>query len=149
MLGKREPDIYGSQSLDDIARTVEDTISLDLRDGDASADKFKMKLVTRQTNSEAELITWFNKIFQDVQDTAGIIINPGAFTHYSYGLRDAIAMFISTHLPIVEVHISNPHRREDFRHLSVISPVVTGTIAGFGIFGYKLAADYIRQLQNA
>ncbi|MDR2082602.1 MAG: 3-dehydroquinate dehydratase [Candidatus Ancillula trichonymphae] len=150
MLGKREPGIYGSRSLDDVVLAVERAILKrpQLEEQGTRADQCSVKLVHRQTNSEAELISWFQEIFQDVQNTAGVIINPGAFTHYSYGLRDAMAMLSSSSAPVVEVHISNPHARENFRHNSVVSPVVTGTIAGLGVVGYELAAEYIRKLQD-
>jgi 3-dehydroquinate dehydratase-2 len=90
----------------------------------------------RQTDDEAELIHWLH----DAVDTATpVILNPAAFTHYSYALRDAAALVTQAGIPLVEVHISNPHAREEFRHTSVISGVATGVIAGFGFQSYQLA----------
>lgn len=121
-LGSREPEIYGSAGLDAIADLVRST-GLD-------AD-------VRQSDDEAELVAW---IHEAVDARRPVILNPAAFTHYSYALRDACAMLRSAEVPLVEVHISNPHSRERFRHTSVISGVATGVIAGFGIDGYRLAA---------
>ena len=88
-----------------------------------------------QTDDEAELIGWLHRA-QD--ERAAVVLNPAAFTHYSYALRDACAMLTT---PLVEVHISNPAAREEFRHTSVVSAVATGTIAGFGVDSYRLALD--------
>ncbi len=90
----------------------------------------------RQTNSEAELIDW---IQQAMEEKAAVVLNPAAFTHYSYALRDACAAFTGMGLHLIEVHISNPHAREQFRQTSVISAVATGVIAGFGHQSYILA----------
>lgn len=121
-LGTREPDVYGHATFDDLRQsclTTGSTLGLDVE--------------VRQTNDESQLIEWLHEA-QD--DGAGVVINPAAFTHYSYALRDACAVVT---MPIVEVHISNPAAREEFRHTSVISGVVTGTIAGFGFDSYRLA----------
>lgn len=121
-LGTREPDVYGHATFDDLRQsclTTGATLGLDVE--------------VRQTNDESQLIEWLHEA-QD--DGAGVVINPAAFTHYSYALRDACAVVT---MPIVEVHISNPAAREEFRHTSVISGVVTGTIAGFGFDSYRLA----------
>jgi 3-dehydroquinate dehydratase-2 len=90
----------------------------------------------KQTDSEAELISWIHEAVDSSQD---VVLNPAAFTHYSYALRDACAMITSAGLKLIEVHISNPHSREEFRHNSVISGVATGVIAGFGHDSYVLA----------
>jgi len=123
-LGSREPDVYGSQDLEAL-RTVlmED-----------AADRATIEL--RQTDDEAELIHWLHEA---VDSSTPVILNPAAFTHYSYGLRDAAALVTKAGIPLIEVHISNPHARETFRHTSVISGVATGVIAGFGFDSYRLA----------
>lgn len=126
-LGTREPDVYGNGTLDDLRdalREVENEVDL------------------RQTNSEAELIGWLHEA---VDSRTPVILNPAAFTHYSYALRDAAALVTGAGLLLVEVHISNPHAREEFRHTSVISGVATGVIAGFGFDSYLLALDVIRR----
>lgn len=125
-LGSREPEIYGSASLLDVQT------ALDELDG--------VTAEVRQTDSEAELISW---IHGAVDTQTPVILNPAAFTHYSYGLRDACAMLQGV-APLIEVHLSNPHTREEFRHTSVISGVATGVIAGFGIRGYCMAAEQLR-----
>jgi 3-dehydroquinate dehydratase-2 len=125
-LGSREPDIYGSASFADLAeQCVTHGGELDLR------------VDVRQTDSEAELIAWLHEA---AERQVPVVLNPAAFTHYSYALRDAVAMRTA---PLVEVHISNPHAREEFRHTSVISAVSSGVIAGFGITSYLLALDAI------
>ncbi|GAB3617464.1 type II 3-dehydroquinate dehydratase [Okibacterium endophyticum] len=126
-LGSREPDVYGSASLDDL-RT-----ELTLASGDVAVD-------VRQTNDEAELIGW---VHEAVDTGADVILNPAAFTHYSYALRDACALVTKAGLRLIEVHISNPHTRETFRHTSVISAVATGVIAGFGFDSYRLALSQL------
>ena len=123
-LGSREPDVYGAQDLSALRallaeRAVEGT-EIDLR----------------QTDDEAELIHWLHEA---VDSATPVILNPAAFTHYSYALSDAVKMVTTAGIPLVEVHISNPHAREEFRHNSVISAVATGTIAGFGFDSYVLA----------
>lgn len=121
-LGSREPEIYGTAGLADIERVVAEA---------------GVEPDVRQTDDEAELVRW---IHEAVDSTTPVILNPAAFTHYSYALRDACAMLSGAGVPLIEVHISNPHARESFRHTSVISGVATGVIAGFGIDGYRLAA---------
>lgn len=128
-LGTREPEVYGTATIDDIAPLVEAAGSLEQR---VEAD-------VRQTDDEAELVRW---IHDAVDARTPVILNPAAFTHYSYALRDACAQLQGV-APLVEVHISNPHAREAFRHTSVISGVATGVIAGFGLAGYGLAAAAI------
>ena len=127
-LGSREPEIYGNATLADVQAL------LDGLDG-IQAD-------VRQTDDEAELIRWIHTC---VDNETPVILNPAAFTHYSYGLRDACAM-LQGKARLIEVHLSNPHARESFRHTSVISGVATGVIAGFGIHGYALAVAAIREL---
>ena len=128
-LGTREPEVYGTATIGDIAPLVDAAGSLEQR---VEAD-------VRQTDDEAELVGW---IHEAVDARTPVILNPAAFTHYSYALRDACAQLQGV-APLVEVHISNPHAREAFRHTSVISGVATGVIAGFGLDGYRLAAAAI------
>jgi 3-dehydroquinate dehydratase-2 len=131
-LGSREPDVYGSGTLADLAAALE---------GEAPPGH---RIDVRQTNDEAELIEW---LYEAVDTASPVILNPAAFTHYSYALRDAAALVTKAGLILVEVHLSNPHTREEFRHTSVISGVATGVIAGFGFTSYLLALDAInRQL---
>jgi 3-dehydroquinate dehydratase-2 len=101
-----------------------------------------LEVEVRQTNDEAELITWLHDA---VDAKSNVVINPAAFTHYSYALRDACAIVTTSGLKLIEVHLSNPHSREEFRHTSVISGVASGVIAGFGIDSYRLA---LSQLSN-
>jgi 3-dehydroquinate dehydratase-2 len=128
-LGSREPVVYGSTTWDQLVESLE-----------AAATEAET-ISVRQTNDESELIEW---IHEALDSRAEVILNPAAFTHYSYALRDAVAMLTGTQLPVVEVHISNPHSREEFRHNSVISGVVTGVIAGFGVESYHLALAALR-----
>jgi 3-dehydroquinate dehydratase-2 len=127
-LGSREPDVYGSGNLEDLRL---------LLDADAPDD---VTIDLRQTDDEAELIGWLHEA---VDSGFPVILNPAAFTHYSYALRDAAALVPKAGLPLVEVHITNPHARETFRHTSVISGVATGVIAGFGFDSYRLALTAI------
>lgn len=121
LLGKREPGIYGAVTLEEINNNL-----LDL------ATQEGVELVIHQSNHEGEIIDWIH----DYRDKiAAVVINPGAFTHYSIAIRDALA---AVDLPIVEVHLSNVYQREQFRHHSVIAPVATGQIAGFGPDSYLL-----------
>ena len=124
MLGAREPDVYGNTSWPELVSHLE-----------ASALTGEL-IQVRQSNSEAEIIEWLHEAFENDFE---VILNPAALTHYSYSLRDAVAMITKKGLPVVEVHISNPHAREEFRHNSVISGVATGVIAGFGVSSYDLA----------
>ena len=121
-LGTREPDVYGTATFADLAAAVT-----------AEAESLGLAADVRQTNDEAELIGWLHEA---ADGKLPVVLNPAAFTHYSYALRDACAMLTA---PLVEVHLSNPAAREEFRHTSVISGVATGTIAGFGIDSYRLA----------
>jgi 3-dehydroquinate dehydratase-2 len=128
-LGSREPDIYGSGTLDDLRATLQ-----------ADAGAFTIDL--RQTDDEAELIHWLHEA---VDTATPVILNPAAFTHYSYALSDAAKLVTSAGLILIEVHLSNPHAREEFRHTSVISAVATGVIAGFGFDSYALALDLVKR----
>lgn len=123
-LGSREPDVYGSQDLSTLRVLLAEQ---------AGADH---EIDLRQTDDEAELIHW---LYEALDTATPVILNPAAFTHYSYALRDAVALVTKAGIPLVEVHISNPHAREEFRHTSVISAVATGVIAGFGFDSYLLA----------
>ena len=122
-LGTREPEVYGTQTLDDIRAIIADEAS-------------GVEVELRQTNDEAELIGWLHEA---VDARTPVILNPAAFTHYSYALRDAVALVTDAGVPVIEVHLSNPHAREAFRHTSVVSGVATGVIAGFGADSYRLA----------
>jgi len=129
-LGSREPDVYGDQDLSALrVRLVEEA-------GDA------IEVDLRQTDDEAELVRWLHEA---VDAATPVILNPAAFTHYSYALRDAAALVTKAGIPLVEVHISNPHAREEFRHRSVISGIATGVIAGFGFDSYVLALEAVRR----
>lgn len=122
-LGSRQPEVYGSLGLDDLRAQL-----------DAASQGATVEV--RHTDDEAELIGWLHEA---VDTGAHVILNPAAFTHYSYALRDAAALVTDAGLILVEVHISNPYAREEFRHTSVISGVATGVIAGFGFDSYLLA----------
>jgi len=127
-LGSREPDVYGSADLDDLRTLL------------TEAAPEGLTIDVRQTDEEAELIHWLHGA---VDEKTPVILNPAAFTHYSYALRDAAALVTKAGLPLIEVHISNPHARETFRHTSVVSAIATGVIAGLGFDSYRLALDYI------
>jgi 3-dehydroquinate dehydratase-2 len=122
-LGSREPEIYGTANLSDLSQIL-------------SSDAPHHDIQVKQTDSEPELMSW---IYEALDGGFPIILNPAAFTHYSYALRDAVAAATSSGLSVIEVHISNPYSREEFRHTSVISAVATGVIAGFGFDSYRLA----------
>lgn len=126
-LGIREKDIYGKQDYDYLLGLLEE-----------KALKIKATIETFQSNCEGEIIDRIQKAYFDKVD--GIIINPGAYTHYSYAIRDALS---SITVPKIEVHISNIHQREEFRHTSVTAAACTGQIAGLGLTGYLLAVDAI------
>jgi 3-dehydroquinate dehydratase-2 len=130
LLGTREPEVYGSETLADILA--------DLRAHAAESD---VTIVDFQSNVEGELI---NRLHEARGNVDAVILNPGAFAHYSYALRDAIA---GTGLVVVEAHLSNIHAREPFRHTSVLAPVCLGVVAGFGRNSYFVALEAIlRQL---
>jgi 3-dehydroquinate dehydratase-2 len=127
-LGSREPDVYGDQDLDALTKLLE-------------AEKIA-DIDLRQTDDEGTLIGWLHEA---ADRKLPVILNPAAFTHYSYALRDAVALVTKDGGTVIEVHISNPHAREEFRHNSVISGVATGVIAGFGFDSYLLALSAIRR----
>jgi 3-dehydroquinate dehydratase-2 len=123
LLGEREPEIYGYESLDDISASLDDV-----------AKEIKVDLSHQQFNSEAELIEEIHRAKKEKIDF--IIFNPGAFTHTSIALRDAL---LGVSIPFIEIHISNVFSREDFRKKSYLSDIAVGVISGHGIFGYELA----------
>ena len=133
MLGTRQPEVYGNRTLADIEK--------DLVEAGAAGNP-SLKVVPVQSNHEGELLDAIHTIGKDAD---GIIINAGALTHYSIALRDALT---SIDTPAIEVHISNIHAREEFRHKSVISAVVIGQIAGLGEDGYHLALEWFRNRIN-
>ncbi|TDD05365.1 MULTISPECIES: type II 3-dehydroquinate dehydratase [Nonomuraea] len=130
-LGVREPDVYGAETFEDLATLCRDT-----------GRELGEHVEVRQTDDEAELIGW---IHEACDGRIPVVLNPAAFTHYSYALRDAIAQRTA---PLVEVHISNPAAREEFRHTSVVAGVATGTIAGFGLQSYVLALHAIAEMKT-
>ncbi len=130
LLGTREPEIYGSETLDDIAGALEDR-----------ARELGLAVDIRQSNHEGHLIDWLHEA--NAEGARAVILNAGAYTHSSIGLHDAIK---AIKVPVIEVHLSNPHSREPFRHNSYVAPVARGTIAGFGALGYQLALDAAARL---
>ncbi|MCQ3811154.1 MAG: type II 3-dehydroquinate dehydratase [Acidimicrobiia bacterium] len=129
LLGDREPEVYGTDTLDDHVGTAANV-----------AERHGLVVEHHQSNDEAALI---DHIHQARGRCEAIIINPGAFTHYSWAIHDALAAFEG---PVVELHLSNPNAREPWRHTSVVSPVATGTIVGFGGHGYELAVEAVARL---
>ncbi|HEY2669999.1 MAG TPA: type II 3-dehydroquinate dehydratase [Rugosimonospora sp.] len=125
-LGIREPTVYGSTNHAELVAEC-------LRAG----KELGLDVEVRQTDAEHEMLGW---LYAAADEQAAVVLNPGAWSHYSYALRDACAMLRA---PLVEVHISNIHAREEFRHHSVISPVATGVICGLGIDGYRLALEHL------
>lgn len=130
MLGTREPEIYGYDTLDDIAERMED-----------SAARAKVEIDFRQSNHEGHLIDWLHEAH--IEGMHAVILNPGGLTHTSVALLDAIK---SIDVPVIEVHLSNPHTREDFRHKSYVGMGARGTIAGFGPMSYMLALEAALEL---
>ena len=125
LLGEREPTLYGHHTLADVeslCRTV--------------TDRQRLELTARQTNAEHEMIGWL----QEARHAAGIVINPGAFCYHSVAILDALKI---CECPVVEVHISNIYRREDWRSRSILAPAATGLITGLGIDGYRLAMEHL------
>lgn len=131
-LGKRQPEIYGSTTLADVEAMVADR-----------AAQLGLEVEFSQSNHEGALI---DRVHAAADAKAGVIINPGGFTHTSVALRDALAE-VADGAGFVEVHISNVHAREEFRHHSYLSPIARGVIAGLGTFGYLAALEYFAQAQ--
>lgn len=129
MLGRREVNFYGSNTYEELREKIAQF-----------ASQIGLEVDIRQTNDEATMISWLHEA---AESKLPVIINPAAFTHYSYAIRDAIVMVESAK---IEVHLSNPLSREEFRHTSVVSGVVDGTISGFGANSYRLALEAIRDL---
>jgi 3-dehydroquinate dehydratase-2 len=125
LLGSREPEIYGRETLDDIARMLTER-----------AGPLDLELDIRQSNHEGHLIDWLHEAA--ATGAKAVILNAGGYTHTSVALRDAVA---AIEVPVIEVHLSNPAAREPFRHASLIAPVAKGSIAGFGARSYMLALD--------
>jgi len=135
MLGVREVNIYGPMKLDDINKNME-----------LAAKQNGFEIDFYQSNHEGDIVDAIQECLSD--GTNGIIINPAALTHYSIAIRDALAAVRSNGIPAVEVHLTNTAAREEFRHKSLVSPVVAGTIAGFGPFSYHLALVAMMQILN-
>jgi 3-dehydroquinate dehydratase-2 len=125
LLGTREPAIYGRATLADVDKLIRD-----------HARDAGVRVECRQSNTEGQLVDWLQKA--EGEGFGGVVFNPGAFTHYSIALRDTVA---AISLPVIEVHLSNVHGREEFRQKSVIAPVARGQIAGFGPLSYLLGLD--------
>ena len=125
LLGLREPQVYGSDTLDDIAGRLEDR-----------ARELELEIDMRQSNHEGHLVDWLHEA--QAHDVRAVLLNAGAFTHTSVALHDAIKAVAT---PVIEVHLSNPHAREAFRHTSLVGQVAKGTIAGFGALSYLLALE--------
>ena len=121
-LGSREPDVYGTATYDELVAACEQV-----------GKELGLEVDVRQTDSESELVGWLHEA---ADARVPVVLNPAAFTHYSYALRDACAMLTA---PLVEVHLTNPAAREEFRHTSVVAGVATGTVTGFGLDSYRLA----------
>ncbi len=132
LLGKRQPEIYGHATLADVEAAVT-----------ALATTLGLAVVFRQSNHEGQLIDW---IHEAREDAAGIVINAGAFTHTSIAILDALK---TCPCPIVEVHVSNVHQRESFRHRSYVSLAATAVMAGFGTHGYELALRHVAKLAGS
>ena len=125
-LGTRQTDVYGLTSYGDLAEMCVTT-----------GKELGLDVEVRQTDAEHEMLAWLH---QAADEQAAVILNPGAWSHYSYAIRDACALLRA---PLVEVHISNIHAREEFRHHSVVSAVATGVICGLGMDGYRLALEHL------
>ncbi|HEX8484255.1 type II 3-dehydroquinate dehydratase [Sphingomonas sp.] len=125
LLGVREPEIYGHDTLDDIANMLDDR-----------ARELDLEIDLRQSNHEGHLIDWLHEA--QARDVKAVLLNAGGFTHTSVALHDAIK---GVKTPVIEVHLSNPHARENFRHISLVGQAARGTIAGFGAQSYMLALE--------
>jgi 3-dehydroquinate dehydratase-2 len=130
-LGSRQTDIYGLTTYADLAQMCEDV-----------GKERGLDVEVRQTDAEHEMLAWLHEA---ADSGAAVVLNPGAWSHYSYALRDACALLRA---PLVEVHISNIHAREEFRHHSVVSAVATGVICGLGVDGYRLALHHLAVLAS-
>ena len=131
-LGVRQPDVYGSENFETLREYCEKW-----------GAELGLKVEVRQSDDEAQMVHWMH----EAADTrTPVVMNPAAFTHYSYALADAAHMVLDAGVPLMEVHISNPAARDAFRRISVISPVATGTITGMGLYGYKLALEAVAHL---
>lgn len=130
LLGTREPDIYGSDTLDDVASRLEDR-----------AKDLGLEVEVRQSNHEGHLVDWMHEA--QAEGATAIILNAGALTHTSLAIYDAIRAIT---VPVIEVHISNPHAREAYRHKSFVAMAAKGTIAGLGTYGYELALEAAAKL---
>ncbi|WP_433392769.1 type II 3-dehydroquinate dehydratase [Micromonospora sp. KLBMP9576] len=130
-LGTRQPDVYGATSYADLVALCE-----------ATGRELGLDVTVRQTDAEHELLGWLHAA---ADEGAAVVLNPAAWSHYSYAVRDACAMLRG---PLVEVHISNIHAREEFRHRSVVSAVATGVICGLGVDGYRLALQHLATSQH-
>jgi 3-dehydroquinate dehydratase-2 len=128
-LGTRQVDIYGVTAYADLADLCRTT-----------GAELGLEVDVRQTDAEPEMLGWLHTA---TDERAAVVLNPGAWSHYSYALRDACALLTA---PLVEVHISNIHAREEFRHHSVVSAVATGVICGLGVDGYRLALRYLAEI---
>jgi 3-dehydroquinate dehydratase-2 len=137
LLGTRKPEVYGTTTLADVEKLCTD-----------AAAKLGLDVDFKQSNHEGQLIDWIHETGAAVKagESIGAVFNPGAFTHTSAALHDAIE---GASLPLIECHISNVHKREEFRHHSFISPVASGIIVGFGVHGYVLAIHGLHQLSQA
>ena len=137
LLGTRKPEVYGSTTLADVENRCRE-----------EAGKLGLDLEFRQSNHEGQLIDWIHECGAQVKagTSIGAVFNPGAYTHTSVALHDAIE---GASLPVIEIHISNVHAREEFRHHSYISPVARGTVVGFGVYGYVLAIQGLYELSRA
>jgi 3-dehydroquinate dehydratase-2 len=130
LLGTREPEVYGRATLIDVEKLCRET-----------AKRHRIEIEFRQTNHEGEMVDWIHEAA--AKGAAGILINPGAYTHTSIALRDAVS---AVDLPVIEVHISNIFARESFRRKSHIAPVAKASLCGFGIHGYALAIEGLAKL---
>jgi 3-dehydroquinate dehydratase II len=136
LLGTRKPEVYGSTTLADVEAMCRE-----------EAGKLGLDVEFRQSNHEGQLIDWIHALGPEVKAgrSLGAVYNPGAHTHYSYAIRDAIE---GASVPVIETHISNVHARDEFRHHSVISPLAAGIVVGFGVYGYVLAIRGLHQLSQ-
>ena len=130
-LGSREPEVYGTATYADLVAACEQT-----------AAELGLEVEVRQTDDESELVGWLHEA---ADGRHPVVLNPAAFTHYSYSLRDACAQLTA---PLVEVHLTNPAAREEFRHTSVVAGVATGTVSGFGLVSYRLALRAIAAISG-